>query len=139
MKLSEENKQALLLQIHQIIYDSIKFSIEKLRNEEKNSLDYFVFTDEEEKYINKHKNSPLLQNIIEKILTRNLDDSFFSFLSIIDGTSEPLKEFGKKADFLLIDKPDNFDEDYDFLHDEFYESYDVWDKINNINLDSLDL
>lgn len=134
MKLSEENKTALLLQIHQIIYESIKFTIEKFGNEEKNSLDYFVFTEEEEEeYINQYKSSTLLQNIIEKILTRNLDDSFFNLLSIIDGTSEPLEEFGKKSDVLLIDKPENFDEHYDFLHDEFYESYDLWENIQSLN------
>ena len=95
----------------------------------KNSLDYFVLTDEEETYMSKIKESPILQKVVEKILTRILDDSFFNFLSIIDCTSEPLDKFGKKSDVLLIDMPDDFDEHYDFLHDEFFESYDKWEEI----------
>ncbi|MEW7279742.1 hypothetical protein ABW636_14205 [Aquimarina sp. 2201CG1-2-11] len=133
MKLSEENKHAILLEIHQIINDSIVFTIQKFDNKEKNSLDYFVLTDEEEQYISSLKNSKLLQNIIKKVLTRNLDDSFLRFLSIIDGTSEPKEEFGKKSDFILVDMPDDFDESYDFLHDEFFESYDLWEKINSLS------
>tara|TARA_R110000868_G_scaffold111595_1_gene301210 strand:+ start:4334 stop:4768 length:435 start_codon:yes stop_codon:yes gene_type:complete len=134
MKLSEENKQALLLQIRQIIYEATHFTNEKLKNKEEKSLSYFGLTDEENELIDKLKSNPLLQNTFEKILSRNLDDSFFSLLCIIDGVSEPLAEFGKKSDFLLIDKPDDFDDHYDFLHDEFYESYDIWEKINKLDI-----
>jgi hypothetical protein len=129
MKLSQENKNALLFQMHQIIYECLDSTINKFKNQDKNSLDYFVLTDEEEVYINKIKESPILHKVLEKILTRSLDDSFFNFLSIIDGTSEPLDKFGKKSDVLLIDMPDEFDEHYDFLHDDFFESYDRWCKI----------
>lgn len=133
MKLSDENKKAILLQVHQTIYESIEFTLSKFKNSDKNSLEYFVLTDKEEDYINKIKESSILQGVIKKILIRNLDDSFFSFLNIIDGTSEPLGQFGKKSDVLLIDMPNNFDEHYDFLHDEFYEVYDLWEEISSFS------
>ncbi len=132
MKFSEENKNALLMHIHQSIHDTTKFVLQKFKASNNDSLDYFVLTDEEEKLISSIKNSELLHSILKKILTRSLDDTFLQVLSVIDGVSEPLSEFGKKSDFLLIDKPEDFDEHYDFLHDEFFETYDTWEKINSM-------
>ncbi len=133
MKLSKENRNALLMHIHQTIYDTIDFALKKFVDEKENSLEYYVLTDEEEKFMNTIKNSPILQRVMQKVLTRSLDDSFLSVLGIIDGTSEPLEKFGKKSDFLLIDMPENFDESHDFLQYLYFESYDEWERINSLN------
>ncbi len=130
MKLSKENRDALLFQIHQTIYDTINFSLKGFNDKNENSLEYYVLTDDEEKYINNIKSSPLLKSVIKKILTRSLDDAFFNVLGIIDGTSEPLEKFGKKSDYLLIDMPEDYNESYDFLHEMFFDLYDEWEKMN---------
>ncbi|MFC5047670.1 hypothetical protein ACFSTE_05950 [Aquimarina hainanensis] len=135
MKLSEENKNAFLLQIHQIIYQNIKFTLDKFESLDKNSLEHFALTEEEENFINTIKSSSLLQSILKKILINNLDNAFLDLLSIIDGVSEPLSEFGKKTDFLLVDMPEEFNEHYDFLHDEFFETYDTWEQMHNFSKD----
>ena len=51
---------------------------------------------------------------------------FFSFFNVVDGTAEPDVNTAGWSEVLLVDKPEDFDEDVQFLHDEFYSTYWNW-------------
>jgi len=73
LKLSPENARVFLMHVHQIINDRIEFVMKGLKSKEKDSLDYFVFTDNEQKYMDNIKDSVEFQEAIRKIVTRSLD------------------------------------------------------------------
>ncbi|AWW32641.1 hypothetical protein DN752_22210 [Echinicola strongylocentroti] len=55
--------------------------------------------------------------LLERLLQLNARELFFDFFCIIDGVGDP--EDKDWSGVLLMDKPDDFDEHVEFLHDEF--------------------
>ncbi len=127
MKLSEESKKVFLLEIHEIINRNVSFTLDKFKKG--SSLACFVLTDEEEEYIESNKSSPLLHSIIEKIITRNLDDAFFSLMGLLDGLTNPNPKFGEWNNVLLVDMPIDYDGDSTLLNEVFFSAFDEWKKI----------
>ena len=81
-----------------------------------------------------------LKSALRKVFASNTADVIFSFLNIIDGTSDPTVEFGEWKEVMLVDFNDGNEMD-SMLHDDFYETYWDW-KEKRINpgwkLDLLD-
>jgi hypothetical protein len=82
----------------------------------------------------------ILRNTLRKVLASNSATVIFELFNIIDGTGDPDPELGEWSEVMLIDRPDDFDDYYEFLHDNFYETYWNWRKMRNSNfkLDLLD-
>ncbi len=136
IKRSEQNEKAFLYTIHQNIYESVEFALSDIKKEEpillkeNMFLEKYEITDQEEQFRNQIKDSPFFHSIIKKMLTETLNNAFFNLLCFIDGTGEPLEKYGKVADFLLIDRPDDYEKDQNFLHDLFHESFEEWERLN---------
>ena len=82
-------------------------------------------TESEKAEISKLSGNPILKSALRKILASNTSDVFFGFLNILDGTSDPIIEYGEWGEVMLVD----FDEENEMdsmLHDDFYGTYWDW-------------
>jgi len=141
MKLSEENKKTLLLSVHKAIEEYAGHTANHLFHNRTNKLINYPpnggLTEEEKEALGQLKENEVLKSALRKVIAGNTADVFFDFFNILDGTADP--ETGKWSEVLLIDKPEDFDDHQEFLHDSFYETYWDWkEKRKNKNW-SLDL
>lgn len=58
-------------------------------------------------------------------MASNVSDVFFGFLNILDGTSDPLIEYEKWSEVMLIDFSEQKEVD-SMLHDDFFGTYWDW-------------
>jgi hypothetical protein len=132
MQLSEENKTTLLINVHKSIEESVNTTANDIYEGRVNSLLTYPpnrgLTVEEIDVLNTLKGNAALKSALRKVLASTTADVFFSFLNIVDGTADPDPGTGDWSEVMLIDKPENFEEDVMFLHDEFYSSYSDWNK-----------
>ncbi len=144
MKLSEENKKTLLVSIHKMIEEYANHTandiehnrIERLINYPSNG----GLTDVEKEEITKISGNSDLKSALRKVIASNTAEVFFSFLNIIDGTSDPEIEYGEWTEIMLVDFNEENEVD-SMLHDDFYGTYWDWkEKRNNTNwkLDLID-
>ena len=124
MQLSEENRQTLLLAIHQSIEEQAGKGANNLFQGRANGVDYPPnggFTTEEKEALKLLQSNILLQSALRKTLASCAAGVVFDLLNLIDGTSDP--ENGDWSGVSLIDKAEEADE---FLHDEFFSTYWDW-------------
>ena len=141
MELSEENKKTLLLSVHKTIEEFAGHTANNLFHNRTNRLINYPpnggLTEAEKEALSQLKENEVLKSALRKVIASNTAEVFFDFFNILDGTADP--ETGKWSEVLLIDKPDDFDEYQEFLHDSFFETYRDWkEKRKNTNW-SLDL
>jgi hypothetical protein len=143
MELSEENRKTLLLSVHQGIEESADEAANMILHGRLNQLINYPpnggFAEQEKTALMELKGNEDLKNALRKVIASTIAGVFFDFFNLIDGTADPDPEMGLWREVLLVNKPEDFDEYYEFLHDEFYETYWKWkEKRRNKNW-SLDL
>ncbi|GGI56873.1 hypothetical protein [Winogradskyella haliclonae] len=129
MKLSENNKKTLLVSIHQSIEENASHTVNDLERKRINRLINYPsnggLTESEKTELEKLEINPTLKSALRKVFASNTADVFFSFLNIVDGTTDPNIEFGEWEEVMLVD----FDEENEMdsmLHDDFYGTYWDW-------------
>ncbi len=75
---------------------------------------------------------------MRKIIASNCASVLFDLFSIIDGTGGPDHRTGDWTEVMIVDKPEDFDEHVEFLHDSYFETYLDWRKKRKANF-KLDL
>ena len=128
MELSEENKKTLLLSVHQAIEENAEHTVNHLFHNRTYKLINYPpnggLTEEEKEALGQMKENEVLKSALRKVIASNTANVFFDFFNLLDGTADP--DTGKWSEVLLIDKPEDFDEHQEFLHDSFYETYWDW-------------
>lgn len=126
MQLSDANRHALLLALHQSIEEQATSSANDLFQGRTNGLDYPPnggFTAAEQEALKLLQGHSLLQAALRKALANCAAGVVFDLLNLLDGTSDP--ERGNWDGVSLIDKTEGVD---NFLHDEFFSTYWDWRK-----------
>lgn len=70
-----------------------------------------------------------MRSALRKIMAANAATVLFDLFNIIDGTGDPDPAIGKWSEVAIIDRPEDYYEDHDMLHDEFFSTYEDWKKI----------
>ncbi len=142
MKLSETNRKTLMLYLHKSIEECADQAATQINDGEASEMIVYPpnggLTDEEQAALDNLKHNDILRNALRKVLADNASAVLFRFLNVIDGTGDP--DTGEWSDVILADRPDDFDEDQEFLHDAFFETYWDWRAMRtaNFKLDLLD-
>jgi len=126
MELSEENRHTLLLSVHQLIEEQAGAYANDLFQGRALNLDYPPnggLSVEEAAVLQVVHNNTLLQAALRKVIASCPAETIFGLLNLLDGTSDP--EHGDWGGVLLIDRPDE-EEQRQFLHDAFFETYWDW-------------
>jgi len=129
MLLSNDNKNALLLSLHKLIEEHANATATAIFQGKQISISYPPnggLTEAEEQALALLKGNDQVMAALRKLFANNTAEVFFSFFNMLDGTTVPGMETGSWSEVLLVDKPDDFDEDTQFLHDEFYNTYWDW-------------
>jgi hypothetical protein len=130
MQLSVHNQKTLMIHIHNSIQElSARTCDHIFRGETEELINYPPnggLTKEEIASLEILKNNEPIKSALEKIVKANNADLLFALFNIIDGTADPDPGLGKWTEVLLIDRPENFNDHYEFLHDAFYETYWDW-------------
>ncbi len=127
MQFSEENRQTLLVALHQVVEEQAVAHANELVRGRSQRLDYPSnggLSAEEAMAIQAIQGNTLLQSALRKILASCAAGAVFDFLNLIDGTSDP--EHGDWSGVMLVDRPEEIEEHWQFLHDAFYETYWDW-------------
>lgn len=126
-QLSSENRTALLLHVHKAIDDYANHTIGQLQ---KNQLDDLInyppnggLTEAEKATLRKLANDETLRIALYKILAGNAGEVVFNLLNLIDGTSDPEVGNDQWTGVMLVDLPEDDDEDREMLHDSFFDTY----------------
>lgn len=72
-----------------------------------------------------------LESALSKIFADQSSRILFDLFNIIDGTGDP--DEGEWSEIVLIDRPEDYTENHEFLHDEFYSSYLDWQESKSEN------
>jgi hypothetical protein len=145
MELSENNLKTLLISVHKAIEESANTTANDIFQGRLTKLiDYPPnggLTDKEKQALKELKGNEDLKTVLRKVIASSAANAFFEFFNLIDGTTDPAPGIGKWSEVLIVDKPEDFDEDQAFLQDEFYATYWDWRKKRrnkNWHLDRLD-
>ena len=139
MQLSENNRHALMLSIHQSIEEEADVSANGLLQGQVDEPDYPPnggFTAEEREALKLLQNNEKLQSALRKMLANCAAGVVFNLLNLIDGTSVP--EYGDWKGVSLVDKTEEI-EGGDFLHDNFFDTYWDWRETRSAKNWRLDL
>jgi hypothetical protein len=134
MQLSDNNRNALLLSLHKLIEEYADTQAKSIFQGEKSSVSYPPnggLSEAEEQALKQLQGNELLMTALRKLFASNSAGVFFSFFSVIDGVAEPDVDDGNWSEVLLIDKPEDFEDDVQFLHDEFLSTYWDWRDIRD--------
>lgn len=129
MQLSDDNRNSLLLSLHKQIEDYAHATAKAIFEGKPLEILYPPngrLTAAEMKTLAKLQGNEPVMTALRKLLANNTAGVLFDFFNLIDGTAEPDIEAEKWSEVLLVDKPEDFDEDVQFLHDEFYGTYWDW-------------
>lgn len=133
MELSAENRTTLLIHLHKSIEDTASANANYIIHGRLNQLINYPpnggLTESEINALNELKGKEELKSALRKILASTTADVFFDIFNIIDGTADPDPGTGKWTEVMLVDKPEDFDGDIQFLHDDFYGTYWDWKEI----------
>lgn len=143
MKLSEENKRILLVNLHNLIAEYANTTANHIQNKRTDQLINYPsnggLTDEEKGEIEKLNGNEILKSALRKVLASNSADVIFSLLNIIDGTADPDFDSAIWGEVMLVDLSAE-NEVTGMLHDEFFSTYWEWREKTKVNwkLDLLD-
>lgn len=129
MQLSNDNRKSLLLTLHKQIEEYADATASAIFLGKQLSLTYPAnngLTESEAQALAQLQGNETLMKALRKLLANTSAEVFFSFFNLIDGTTSPEVVTGRWSELLLVDKPEDFDDDLPFLHDEFYNTYWDW-------------
>tara|TARA_Y100000739_G_scaffold205842_1_gene193334 strand:+ start:680 stop:1078 length:399 start_codon:yes stop_codon:yes gene_type:complete len=132
MKLSEDHLKTLMLSIHQKIEEIAEHhssNIETGKTED--SIVYppgSILEANEIAELDKIKNNSILKSALKKIIADGSANVVFDLFNLIDGTGDPDEEIGEWEGIHLVDYSDDFEENDEMLHDNFFGSYWDWKK-----------
>ena len=127
MKLSEGNRQAFLIAAHQAVEEQAAAYVNDLLHGRRQQLDYPPnggFTDEEETALKQLQDNMVLHSALRKVLASCAAGTVFDLLNLIDGTNDP--EHGDWSGVRLVDRQEEMEEHWEFLHDAFFDTYWNW-------------
>lgn len=127
MQLSEENRQTLLVALHQVVEEQAAAYANDLFKGRSQRLDYPPnggLVAEEDAAIQNIQGNVLMQSALRKLFASCTAGVVFDFLNLIDGTSDP--EHGDWSGVMLVDRPEEAEEHWQFLHEAFLEAYWDW-------------
>jgi hypothetical protein len=138
MELSSENKATLLIHLHKSIEETANTNANHIAQGRISQLINYPpnggLNEKEIRALEQLKGDEELKSALRKVLASTTADIFFDIFNIIDGTAEPDPGTGTWTEVMLVDKPEDLDEDMGFLHDDFYGTYWDWkEKRKNTN------
>ena len=129
MKLSEENRKILLINLHDLIVEHANATANDIQHKRTSKIISYPsnggLTEAEKKEVEKLNGNEILKSALRKILASNSADVIFSFLNIIDGTADPDIASANWGEVMLVDFSED-DETTEMLHDEFFSTYWDW-------------
>jgi hypothetical protein len=136
--LSTENESTFLLNLHKSIEESANTNANHIMHGRLNQLINYPpnggLTGEEINALMALGGQEQLKSALRKVLASTTADVFFDVFNLIDGTADPDPGTGQWTGVMMIDKPEDLDEDGEFLHDRFYATYWDWkEKRQNTN------
>jgi hypothetical protein len=135
MTLSDHNNKTLMLALHQKIEEHADYIAKKLHDSDLSDLLTYPpgseMTKDELLSLKALSNDKNIKSGIKKILADNAAGIIFELLNYIDGTSDPDKNLGKWSEVSFVDKSDDINPPHEMLHDNFFETYWDWEKINS--------
>ncbi len=136
MKLSEENRRILLVNLHNLIAQYANMTANHIQHERINQLINYPsnggLTGKEKSELKKLKGNEELKSALRKVLASNSADVIFSLLNIIDGTADPDIESATWSEVMLVDFSEE-NEMTEMLHDEFFSTYWDWKEKKKMN------
>ncbi len=130
MKILEQNRQTLMVDLHRLIEEQTHRTIEKIFDHPLEDRSIYPpdisKTDEEKQALSSLQFSDELKGALEKTFKDNTATVLFRLLSIMDGTGLPAPESGPWSKVMLVDKPEDHTRPAVTLHDLFFESYWDW-------------
>jgi hypothetical protein len=133
MEFSEENRKTLMVHLHQTIERQAVSVTDNLLNGEYNRLAIYPpdggLTSSEIEALEVIKGNEGLRSTLRKILANNSAFVLFDLFNIIDGTGDPDAAIGEWSEVVIIDRPEDYIEDHEMLHDEFFSTYEDWKAI----------
>jgi hypothetical protein len=144
MKLSPANKTTLFIHLHKSIEEAATETANHIIQGRYNDLINYPpnggLTENEIRSLEELRGKEDLKSALRKILASTTADVFFDIFNIIDGTVDPDPASHQWTELMLVDKPADFDDQAEFLHDDFFSTYWDWKekrKNTNWSLDNL--
>lgn len=130
MEFSEDNRNTLMIHLHQTIEQQAVYVTENLLNGIYNRLAIYPpnggLTSSEIEALEVIKGNESLRSALRKILAGNSASVLFDMFNIIDGTGDPDPSIGEWSEVVIIDRPEDYIEDHEMFHDEFFSTYENW-------------
>ena len=130
MEFSEENRTTLMIHLHQTIEQQTVNVTDDLLNGEYSKLAIYPpnggLTAREIEALEILKGNEGMRSALRKILADNSAAVLFDLFNVIDGTGDPDPATGEWSEVVIIDRPDDYAENHEMLHDEFFSTYDEW-------------
>lgn len=126
--LSEQNRKALLLTLHQDIQDHARRTAKAALNGQAEGLCYppnVALRPEEVAALKRLREIPAIQPTLEKFIADAAASVIFGLFNYIDGTGDPAISASQWTGVALVDHGPAHD-GKEFLHDAFFESYWEW-------------
>jgi hypothetical protein len=138
MQLSQENRNTLLINLHKSIEENSDATANHVFHGRFNQLINYPpnggLTEDELRAIDQLKGNEQLKSALRKLFASSASDVLFDLFNVTDGTSDPDPGTGEWSEVMIVDKPEDFDDHYEFLHDDFYATYWDWkEKRSNRN------
>ena len=130
LQLSEANRRTFLVALNQSVEEYAVGCADELLKGRVEAPDYppnSGFTAQEAQALALLQGNEVLHSALRKVLASCAAGVVFDLLSHIDGTTEPKQ--GGWAGAILVDRPEDDDENREFLHDDFFGAYWDWREI----------
>ncbi|MBT2259583.1 hypothetical protein [Priestia megaterium] len=117
-------KEVFLVELHELSHQYSKIG-QALKNPEKLNLD--------DKYIEALKKPNFTDEsiqAIEKLVESAMFDAFFDMVGLLDGIGDP-RVVKTENVWVGLHLKEPTDDDAQYLNEQFYESYDTWEKLKN--------
>lgn len=127
--LSEQNRKILFSTLHQDIHDFARNAAKTVSLGRMGRLTYppnAEFSAEEATALGSVREIPGIQSGLEKVIADAAATVFFHFFNYVDGTGDPAAADVKWTGVALVDRDETVDENQEFLHPDFFESYWAW-------------
>lgn len=85
-----------------------------------------ILTLEEKEALQLIKGNEALSTALKKILADHSSSILFGLFNVIDGTGDPYPLIDEWTEVVIIDRPEDYVENHEMLHDEFYSTYHDW-------------
>ena len=115
MKLSDENRRILISSLHEMMD---KYSTHNASSFITGSSEIKPASTEEQKAFQLIQGNKDIASLLQRLLWFHGKSLMFDLFCLIDGVGDPDPKLGNWTEVLLIDKPEGFNEHYEFLHDE---------------------